>query len=312
VLERGGYHQLILPAEHEPSVTIDMGACSAGIAHEPVRQTEGELLWPAQFNAHALALLKRDLGPYAAAGQLQQRPTPRVGAVLDPGLFKPLPVGFSREGLTVCQFWDTAFSEKKSADHTAAVTLATNPAEQMFITHLFSERLDGVADPADPDRPTRLDLAMVEHIVATRPNLIGVEKAAFKQKAIEDMIRRVQRLLRARGISVSIKPIEVDGDKVTRAQIVAGRAQAGDIHADKTHPLWTAYSAQLSAFPMRTEDDFVDATSGVVTMAVEHVALLSRSRELAALAGTTLPIHRDRPGDGWGRLDPKIEGLFGR
>jgi predicted phage terminase large subunit-like protein len=195
----------------------------------------------------------------------------------------------------------------------AAVTLDADPDEHLFITHFFSERLDGVADPDEPDRPTNLDLAMVEHIVATRPDLIGVEKAAFKQKAIVDLIRRVQKQLRVRGISVPIKPIDVDGDKVTRAQIVAGRAQAGDIHADKSHPKWTAYAAQLSAFPMRKDDDYVDATSGVVTMAVEHVALLSRSRELAALAGTTLPIRRDRPGDGWGRLEPKdFASLFNR
>jgi predicted phage terminase large subunit-like protein len=266
-----------------------------GKQHDP-RTADGELLAPERFPAAKIAKLKRDLGPYAYSAQYQQRPSPRAGSVLDPGLFKSLPVGYSRTGNVRVQFWDTAFSELKSADHTAAVTMDVAPvSEQMFLTHLFNERLDGVADPANAEKPTKLDLAMVEHIVATRPDIVGVEEVAFKQRAVADLVRRVQRLLRARGISVSVKAIPVDRDKVTRAQIVAGRAQAGDMHADKTHPKWTEYAAQLTAFPKRKEDDYVDATSGVVTMAVEHVALLQRTKELARMAGQPQLIVRPQP-----------------
>jgi len=74
-----GYDHLCLPAEYIPTITVDMAGCSAGITHEPVRRTDGELLWPEQFSESALALLKQALGPYAAAGQLQQRPAPRAG-----------------------------------------------------------------------------------------------------------------------------------------------------------------------------------------------------------------------------------------
>jgi predicted phage terminase large subunit-like protein len=254
-LSKGGYHLLRLPMEYDPKLSVDFsGLGNCWLPTRDDRTETGELLWPERYGPDEAAKLKRDLGSYAYAAQYQQNPVPRTGSVLDPGLFKPLPAEYSRAGKVRVQFWDTAFSEKKSADHTAAVTLDATRDEKLFITHLFSERLDGVADPENPDRPTKLDLAMVEHIVATRPDLIGEEKVAFKQKAIADLIRRVQKLLRLRGISVSIKPIDVDGDKVTRAQIVAGRAQAGDIHADKTHPRWTEYSSQLSAFPKRDED----------------------------------------------------------
>jgi predicted phage terminase large subunit-like protein len=309
-LDREGdqVHHLELQMELDTGPDGESGApCSLdGQPHDP-RTEDGELLAPERFPAEKIKARRRELGPYAYSSQYQQRPTPRAGMVLDPGLFKALPTDYTREGKVRVQFWDTAFSALKSADHTAAVTLDVVPiGEHMFVTHLFSERLDGQADPDDPEKPTKLDVAMVEHIVATRPDLVGVEKAAFKQKAIADLIRRVQRLLRARGISLAIKSIDVDGDKVTRAQIVAGRAQAGDIHADKTHPKWTAYAAQLSAFPKRKEDDYVDATSGAVTMGVEHVALLSRSRDLAGMAGTPQPIVR-QDGSSAPYRDPKLD-----
>jgi hypothetical protein len=42
------------------------------------RSAEGELLWPERIDDKTLSNLERSLGTYAAAGQLQQRPSPRA------------------------------------------------------------------------------------------------------------------------------------------------------------------------------------------------------------------------------------------
>src|SRR5947209_1343739 len=39
------------------------------------------MLWPEMFDREALKRLKRQLGPYAAASQLQQLPSPQGGAI---------------------------------------------------------------------------------------------------------------------------------------------------------------------------------------------------------------------------------------
>jgi predicted phage terminase large subunit-like protein len=316
-LEKGGYHLLRLPMEYDPKLSVDFSGFDwpCGTATKDPRTEDGELLWPERFGPDEVAKLKRDLGSYAYTAQYQQDPVPRAGAILDPGLFRPLPDDLSsKTGLTRIMFWDTAFSGRESADYTAAVTLdveLVNDSERMYLRAVYRDRLESAADPAHPERPARLAQAMADHIAALKPHLVGVEEAAFKQKAVADLIQQVRHLLRGRH-TVDVRAIPVDRDKVTRARIVEGRLKAGDLYADRSASWWTSYAAELSAFPMRKEDDQVDATSGSVTMGIEFSHLKQHARELGAMAKTTLPIRRDRPGDGWGRLDPKYEGLFGR
>jgi predicted phage terminase large subunit-like protein len=263
----------------------DRRACVlTGCPHDP-RTAEGELLAPERFPAEKVRARKRELGSYAYSAQYQQRPTPRAGAILDPGLFKAIPAGLSMQGLTRVLFLDTAFSEKQTADWTAGVTIDVDGMERMYLRSVFRERHDATVDQDQPEKETRLDVVLADYIVATRPHLVGIEEAAFKKKAIADMIRRIQRLLRGR-LTVSIKAIPIDGDKVTRSRIVEGRLKAGDLYADRSATWWTKFAAEMAGFPMRKEDDQVDATSGAVTMAIEHVALLEQSKGMAEMIRT--------------------------
>ena len=43
---------------------------------------EGDLLWPERFGEDEVSILERQLGPWAAAGQLQQRPEPKGGGII--------------------------------------------------------------------------------------------------------------------------------------------------------------------------------------------------------------------------------------
>lgn len=49
---------------------------------EDPRSFDGELLWPDRFPRSAIDALKRDLGPFATAGQMQQQPAPRAGGII--------------------------------------------------------------------------------------------------------------------------------------------------------------------------------------------------------------------------------------
>ena len=52
------------------------------------RTQPGELLWPERFGPKEIADLKISLGSYAAAGQLQQRPSPAGGGIFKRHWFK--------------------------------------------------------------------------------------------------------------------------------------------------------------------------------------------------------------------------------
>ena len=66
-----------LPMKYEPE-----RAFTTKIGWNDPRKTPGELLWPERFGEPEVNLLERQLGPFAAAGQLQQRPEPAGGGVI--------------------------------------------------------------------------------------------------------------------------------------------------------------------------------------------------------------------------------------
>jgi hypothetical protein len=50
--------------------------------YDDPRTEEGELMWPERFNETAVARLESQLGPYMAAGRLQQIPSPKGGGII--------------------------------------------------------------------------------------------------------------------------------------------------------------------------------------------------------------------------------------
>jgi predicted phage terminase large subunit-like protein len=91
VLEKqiGEWQHLCLPMKYEPERSFHTVLVPAWASEDdqPVlwkdpRTYAGELLWPERFDDEQVLLLEKTLGPYAAAGQLQQRPEPAGGGVI--------------------------------------------------------------------------------------------------------------------------------------------------------------------------------------------------------------------------------------
>lgn len=75
---------LRIPMEYDSEITFDAALDIGRPDLNDPRKEEGELLFPQRFDENSIKSLKSDLGPYGAAGQLQQRPDPKGG-----GEFKP-------------------------------------------------------------------------------------------------------------------------------------------------------------------------------------------------------------------------------
>jgi hypothetical protein len=87
----------------ELQMELDTGAdgedrrpCALTGQQHDLRTAEGELLAPDRFPTEKVRARKRELGSYAYSAQYQQRPTPRAGAILDPGLFRAIPAAYRR------------------------------------------------------------------------------------------------------------------------------------------------------------------------------------------------------------------------
>jgi phage terminase large subunit-like protein len=158
VLEQGGWEHLCLPAEYEAT----RPATSLGWV-DP-RSEHGELLWPERFGPLELTSLKRSLGSYAAAGQLQQRPSPAEGGILKrhwwrywqpwgaklppvpvrmpDGTVKMIePVELPRTCDEQMQSWDCAFKDLDTSDYVVGQVWARLGADR-FLLHQVRDRMD--------------------------------------------------------------------------------------------------------------------------------------------------------------------------
>ena len=87
------------------------------ISGRVVTRKKGELLWPERFSEKAVKELTIQLGPYRAAGQLQQRPTPLGGLIIQREWFQywndaNIPSSFDEVALSV----DMNFGDTKSKE----------------------------------------------------------------------------------------------------------------------------------------------------------------------------------------------------
>jgi predicted phage terminase large subunit-like protein len=90
-----------------------------------VHRKEGELLWPERFSEQSVKELTVQLGPYRAAGQLQQRPTPLGGLIIQRSWFQfwnaaTIPPKFDEIVLSV----DMNFGDTKSKEPSHVVAQA--------------------------------------------------------------------------------------------------------------------------------------------------------------------------------------------
>ncbi len=266
VLAQGGWEHLMLPMEYEPA-----RHCRTSIGFSDPRKKEGELLWPARFNAETVAKIKKVLGDYCAAGQLQQRPAPAGGGILKPDHFRlwpataPLP-----DILFLVQSYDTAFTEKTTNDPTACT-----------VWGIFEE-VTQKGDVKTSESCAILLDAWADHMAypTARAKLIedwGAEYGGDKKDLTRPSRRADLVLLEEKGSGISLAQdlraarVPVRGynpgraDKVARAHMVAPLLASCKVYVleskrEPGKPVTWARAAllQCEQFPNAENDDYVD------------------------------------------------------
>jgi hypothetical protein len=157
LLEQGGFEHLRLPAEYEGP------PCVTSIGWRDPRDEHGALLWPARFGTVEVEDLKRSLGSYAAAGQLQQRPSPSGGGIfklhwfryfqprgmnllpvvvrLPDGTLTSIPAIEVPHCVEQIQSWDCAFKDLETSDYVVGQVWGRLDA-CYFLGHQVRGRMD--------------------------------------------------------------------------------------------------------------------------------------------------------------------------
>jgi hypothetical protein len=188
------------------------------------RSEEGALLWPKRFGPEEISALKRTLGPYGAAGQLQQLPAPHGGGFIKSKWFRfytTLPLGHLMprgDGEINVDPWslfrfatvDLASSMKTSADYCVFAFWGWEAARRrLYLLDLVRDRLEG------DDKMDLLDRKRKEWRVA----LVWIESVQFQL----DFVQRARR----RGLPA--RELAAEGDKFARALSTTAMFDGGQI-----------------------------------------------------------------------------------
>lgn len=243
-----GYDHLVIPMRYEPE--------RPGITWRGGDRSEGALMFPARFSETAVQELERSLGPYATAGQLQQRPAPREGGLFKRSWFGTLPAIPAGRRVYV-RAWDLAATKKATGnnpDWTAGVLASRGDDGVFLIEHV--ERLRG--SPLEVVQAIRsrasTDPAGTIIRIPQDPGQAGKAQA-------ETFVRDLA--------GYSVKTVPPTGDKATRATPAAAQAEVGNIKllvtGETERDAWIEpFLSEVCLFPAASHDDQVDALSDAI------------------------------------------------
>jgi predicted phage terminase large subunit-like protein len=238
VLEQGGYQHLCLPAEFDGRRTV------TSIGWSDPRRQQGELLWPARYGRPELDALKRALGSYGTAGQLEQRPAPRGGGLFQRQWF-PIVTALPASGLEWCRFWDVAGTE-----HGGDFTVGTKVARSR----------DGVYYVVDVQRGQwsagEVEQRMVQAATMDGPHVRIREEREPGSSGKAVIATRTKTLA-----GYDYRGVPATGQKEIRWQPFAAQAEAGNVKLLKGG--WVDdWLRELEVVPFAEHDDQADSAAG--------------------------------------------------
>jgi len=225
--------------------------CVTPIFTDP-RTVDGELLFPERFSAPAVAALKKQLGGYGSAGQLQQRPAPRGGGMLKRHWFTikdaaPVRVRWARG-------WDfAATGDDPNAAWTAGAKLGIEPNGNLWLGDM--RRIQGSSEEVERllVQTAKTDGVMVKGSIPQDPGQAGKAQVAYLIKKL---------------IGYNYVSSPESGDKVTRASPFAAQAEAGNVYI-VDGPWVEAFLSEAEEFPFGKFKDQIDAISRAFALLIE-------------------------------------------
>jgi predicted phage terminase large subunit-like protein len=256
--EANQYEHLCLPAEYVPTQHV------TSVGWKDPRTEPGELLWPERVPQAALNRLKKDLGSYGTAGQLQQEPAPSEGGILKRHWWRFwVPKGVKLPSLTtrladntifehpqlelpetfdqMLQSWDMTFKDTKNSDFVAGQVWGKVGANKFLLDQTL-ERMD-----------------IVKTIAAVTSMTDKWPKATAK--LVEDKANGPAVISMLRNKISGLIAIEPEGSKESRVHAVSPEIESGNVYLP--HPLIAPWVNELidraAAFPNAAHDDDIDA-----------------------------------------------------
>lgn len=284
------WDHLMIPMRFEPSHP-NLSKTTLGWV-DP--REEGDLMCPPRFPEDAVLKQEETMGPYATAGQYQQRPTSREGGQFSLEWVHLVEDEVVPKMLYGVRGWDKAGTEG-SGDYTAGVLVGFGEDGRFYIMDVVHGQWS--AARRNP---------IIKKVAEQDELLFGTEYSIWLEQeggsgGKESGEFSVQDLA---GFTVETE--SPTGSKQARADPLASQMCAGHVSIVKRE--WTrAFVAELTTFPRAAHDDQVDA----VSLAFRKLAKKMRwwrdmNEPLLVSDGTEEPFSGDEMKD----LDPWLQDLL--
>jgi predicted phage terminase large subunit-like protein len=295
-----------------PLVELDDGGNRIAISPEAQealeQEREGALLWPERFGDSEVNALEKQLGPWAAAGQLQQRPEPKGGGIIKSEWWQTWEGHEYPHMDYIIASLDTAYTTKTENDFSAMTVWGVfTSSVTAQITRSVArhggilQTSEVVRDYVDKQSPkvmmmyawqARLELHELVEKVAQTCRKMKVDKLIIENKAAGYSIAQEMRRLYGHE-NFSVQLVDPKGqDKLSRLYSIQHLFAEGMIYAPNMS--WAQMVInQVGSFPKAKHDDLVDT----VSQSIRHLRdlnLLARAPELINDIETSLRFKSDK------------------
>jgi predicted phage terminase large subunit-like protein len=225
------YKHIVLPMRYEGKKV-----------YYDIRTKKGEILAKRHTN-ETLSQLESDLGPYATAGQLQQRPAPREG-----GVIKVKWLRYYSELPKVKRWdwsWDTAIKDKKNNDFSVG-TLWAECEDGYYLVDMIREKLQY------PELKHQVRISYDSQ----KTSEILIEDKSSGQQLVQDF-KRIGKM----PVIAMIPGKDMLATKEERLEIVSSLFESSKVFLPKGKKWMNIFIEELTNFPNAQHDDIVDSVT---------------------------------------------------
>lgn len=277
---------VMIPMRYEPERSFH-----TVLGWKDPRTEPGELMWPERFGEAEVKSLEADLGPWATAGQLQQRPEPKGGGIVrrewwrlwTPDAWPPMSY--------IIAWLDTAYTEEQLNDPSGMIVWGVYSDPRPMSSRIIGS--DG--HPIEHDSThsefaprvicmyawtERLELHDLVNKAAEVCRKMKVNTLFIENKASGiSVAQELRRLYGRESFGVQLEDPKRQ-DKAARLYSVQHLFAEGMIYGPD-RPWMESVITQVGQFPRGKHDEFVDCTSGALRK-LRDMGLLIRQPEREA------------------------------
>ncbi len=239
------YEHLCIPMEYEPTCTK-----ATSIGWVDPRKQAGELMFSDRFPQSVIERDKRDMGSYAWAGQMQQRPSPAGGGIFRDDWWQYLDQPPAIEYRVI--YADTAQKTKEQNDYSVLQCWGRTHEGQAVLLDMIRGKWEA------PELLERTRAFWAKHKALT-------PRAPLRSLKVEDKSSGTGLVQTARREGIPIVPIPRHNDKVSRAHDAAPYVESGNVILLRKCPHLSDFLAEASAFPNGAHDDTLDPMMDAVS-----------------------------------------------